>query len=393
MRTFLAVTVILFASTPALSATLEVGAGKTYTTIAAAAAAARDGDTIDIHAGTYSVGAAFTRNDLIVRRAPTALPGSVRVTGLAREAAVVGKGLFVTQGANITIEGIRFEGARNSYGNGAGIRAEGNGLTVRDSAFVGNEMGILATPSTTKVGPLTVSGTTFDLTKAQLSGRLGHALYANNISTLTVAGSTFTRTTGGHYIKSRALSSVITDNTIDDTDGSGAYLIDLPEGGGATIRDNRLTKGAAASNCCVAISYGAEMHKGGSYVNAAGPVTVANNILVNRRASTVYFVYNKSKPVNGVALSGNTLTALAGRIVPLLGTGTVSSALAMLEDGLAMTAFMAGDPMASDWSGGQVSLAAVERAAEAQVPAPATLALFGLGSLALALQARQRSAA
>ena len=53
------------------------------------------------------------------------------------------KGIWVIKGRNTTVERIEFSGAKVRDGNGAGIRQEGPGLTVRHCRFVDNENGIL----------------------------------------------------------------------------------------------------------------------------------------------------------------------------------------------------------------------------------------------------------
>ena len=301
------------------AATLEVGSGKRYTSLSAAASAAASGDTVIVYPGTYS-GATWYDSNLTIRRATGTSAGSVVVTGKA----VGDKGLFLVKGSNVTIDGLRFVGARSTAGNGAGIRQEGLNLTVRNSSFYNNEMGILATPYPTKGGSLTIANSSFDYHKSRVSGHIGHSVYGNSLDRMTVTGSKFTRNFVGHYVKSRAGTTVVTGNTIDDTNGSASFLIDLPEGGGATVANNILVKGASASNCCITIAYGFEMYKGRSYQNSPGTVSIRDNRFTNKRASTVTFATNKSTPVNQLVLYGNKLTALAGSIKTLSGAGSVN---------------------------------------------------------------------
>jgi hypothetical protein len=317
-RGALALLLSLCASTAA-AATLQVGVGKPFTTIQAAANAANPGDIIEIFAGTYSKGAKFLDDNLLIRLAPGQKKWAARIKG-----PVDGKGIFIIKGNNATVEGLRFDSAIVPDGNGAGIRQEGGNLTVRNCYFAANEMGILATPVPGAEGPLTVTGSTFTNTRSRKAGSIGHGLYAvGGVTRLSVSGSTFTKGTAGHYIKSRAADNRITGNTINDSLGEASYLIDVSEGGTATIADNIMTKGAEAQNCCTAIAYGAEMYKGASYQNPAGPVLIQNNRFTNKRASTVNFVNNLSTPVNPVVLRGNVLVAEAGTILPLKGAGTV----------------------------------------------------------------------
>lgn len=300
--------IVTAASTTASAATLNVGAGQTFATLSAAAAKANPGDTVVVYPGIYTTGAIWYDSNLTIRAATGSPPGSVIVRG----GTVGGKALFVTKGSDITISGIRFENARVSSGNGAGIRAEGKNLTIVDSQFYGNEMGILA--NSVAGSKIIVRGSSFDLTKSRRSGSIGHAVYANSIGALIVENSTFKRGTKGHYIKSRARSATITGNRIDDTNGSASYLIDLSEGGGARIADNVLIKGAKAENCCTAIAYGFEMKKGGTFVNPPGDLLVTGNSFTNLRASNVTFFANRSAPPNTALLSGNTMIATKGTI-------------------------------------------------------------------------------
>jgi hypothetical protein len=394
MRTVLAAS-LAAGSSGACAATLSVGAGKTYATLAAAAAKANPGDTIVVSPGVYTSGAIWSDSGLTIRAATGAAPGSVIVRG----GTVGGKALFVTKGDNITVQGIRFEGARVADGNGAGIRSEGRNLTVINAEFVGNEMGILAT-GTTNGNTLTVRGSRFDNTKSKRTGSIGHALYVGNtIDGLVVESSTFTRSFVGHYIKSRARTATITDNRIDDTNGTASYLIDLSEGGGATIASNVLVKGAKASNCCTAIAYGFEMKKGATFQNPAAPVRVTGNSFTNLRASNVTFFANRSTPANPVSLSGNTMTARAGSIRlysgPVSGTpseGALGAGFGVEETGMLVAGELTAFPAvfadyrgAAPWPAGtdaaaarQDSIAAFADRALA-VPEAGIFALFGLG--------------
>ncbi|WP_300535450.1 right-handed parallel beta-helix repeat-containing protein [Sphingosinicella sp.] len=304
-------------SAGASAATLAVGGNGAYATLTEAARDTKAGDTIVLAPGLYE-GARFHADGLTIRAAADALPGSVVVGGEA----VGGKGLFVISGDDATITGLTFEGARAADGNGAGIRAEGRNLTVTDTRFIGNEMGILANSVDGSV--LTVRRSRFTETASRAPDRVGHAVYANGIARLVVTGSTFERGARGHYIKSRALDTRITGNRIDDTNGSASYLIDLPEGGAATIADNLLVKGPRPDNCCTAIAYGFEMQKGGSYANPPGPVRVYGNRFVNRAPGTVTFFANRSAPANTGTLSDNEMIAERGRVVAATGNATVN---------------------------------------------------------------------
>ena len=303
---------------PAIAAEREIGPGKRFATIAAAAHAARDGDTITIFAGDYCPGVVWPQNRLVIRRDPRAAPGAVTVHG-----AVAGKGIFVIRGDGVDVSGLRFTDASVPDANGAGIRAEGRELKISNCIFKGNEMGMLITPASGKEGgTVTIDASLFDGNGTGRDGHVGHGIYAaHGVGELIVTRSTFRREVVGHYIKSRALGTRVVGNLIDDTQGSASYLVDIPQGGAAQIVANTMIKGVGTSNCCVAISYGEEMVKGARFVNPPGRVTIERNDFVNKARSPVAFVRNASTPPNPVELKANRLHAEAGVIVQLFGPG------------------------------------------------------------------------
>lgn len=375
-------------SAPAAAAIIEVGGQSPYQTLPQAAAVAKNGDTVWIHAGFYTQGAQWNASNLTIENAPDSPPGSVIVSG----GTVAGKGLFVTRGDNILIQGIRFENAKVPSGNGAGIRAEGYNLTVRNSQFVGNENGILVT-SRTPGGTLIVDNSFFDATRSQLAGALGHSLYANYVDNVIVRNSVFQRDYTGHYIKSRALSTIISNTRIDDTNGTASYLIDIAQGGSARIVENILIKGAAASNCCTAIAYGFETYKGGAFVNPPGRLLAAHNDFTNLRNSTVGFVVNKTTPAQMAIVKDNIFHVVRGRVTPLIGPGVVINTPAALgsvapvigpqRDMTSLLDALAAHPSAALSGGASDGLLVRDAEIEAQaVPEPR---LFGPLLLALAM--------
>ncbi len=311
---------IVAAASRAGGATLQVGAARQFTTLGAAAAAAKAGDTIDIYPGSYSQGAVWYANNLLIELAPGSKAGSVTIRGTVNN-----KGVFDIKGDDVVVDGLRFTNATSTDYNGAGIRAEGHNVTVRNSSFYANQMGMLITPVPGKQGgSATIINCDFDFNGFTGSTAFGHAIYGNYLGYMSVTGSKFTRQKVGHYVKSRALTTDVLNNSIDDTNGSASYLVDIPQGGAATVSNNILIKGINPSNCCIAISYGEEMYKGGAFVNPPGGVTLQSNNFTNYSAHGVDFVANKSNPVNPVALVGNTLIAKAGSVAPLYGAGTVN---------------------------------------------------------------------
>src|SRR4051812_37661402 len=124
--------------TPASARTLSVGPGLTYAMPSDAAAKAQDNDTVVIAPGIYAGEVStWKANGLVLR-------GSTAFARLQAPALIAnGKAIWVIQGKNTVVENIEFSGAKVPDMNGAGIRQEGDDLTVRHCRFIGNEDGIL----------------------------------------------------------------------------------------------------------------------------------------------------------------------------------------------------------------------------------------------------------
>ena len=367
---------LLLCAQSAAAAVLRVGNGQRYSTIQAASNAANPGDVIELSPGVYNKGATFFDAGLIVRRAPGAAAGSVIVRG----GTVGGKALFVTKGANMTVDGIRFENARVPDRNGAGIRSEGANLTVLNCRFTNNENGILA------AGPLqndvlTVKNSRFEDTRSPAgSGVLTHALYiGKSISGAVIENNVFTRTTTGHHLKSRAVSTTVTGNTFDDAGGTNSYSIDIPEGGRLYVTDNVFTKGARSPNANM-IAYGFERFKGGAFRNPTDWIWVADNRVTNRRSGGTTFFNNRSDFVaelanNQLSSSGGRLTLAAGPYQDVTGqerlTPQRGSPVPEIDYGLE-----------AGW------IPEFEIGAPIPVPAPPAMLLFAMGAAALGLRRR-----
>src|SRR6185437_13681399 len=118
--------------------TLEVGPDREFKAPSAAIAASSDGDVVEIAPvkDGYFDCAVLSANHLTVEG---------RGAGVVlTDKTCQGKAIFVTLRNDITIRNITFTRARVPDGNGAGIPAEGNNLTIEKSRFINNEDGILA---------------------------------------------------------------------------------------------------------------------------------------------------------------------------------------------------------------------------------------------------------
>jgi len=280
---------------------LTVGPGMNFALPSQAARAAKTGDVIRIAPGSYSDCVRWTADNLIIE----GTGDGATITGEVCD----DKGLFVTQGRNITIRNITFLGARASTHNGSGIRADGAVLTVENSRFIDNDDGILAGDNPTST--IIVKDSTFRR-NGNCIAACAHGIYANHIALLRVENSEFEEQHVGHHIKSRAARTEILNNFVHDgPGGSASYLVDLPNGGSARISGNKFEKGPRSENRDTAISIGGE---GAKPENPPGKIDITNNVFANDTGITTAFVKNYT--ANPVSLVGN---RLVGDITPLRG--------------------------------------------------------------------------
>jgi hypothetical protein len=337
-RTLVAIGLFLaLAAAPAASraAVITVGPGGTYSTIAAAVAAAQANDDIRVQAGTYT-------NDFATITIPLTIEG---VGGtpilLATQLIPNGKAILITR-ADVTITNLEFSGARVTDGNGAGIRYEAGDLIVTSSIFSHNQDGILAAADPN--GTVAIHSSTF-IDNGTGDG-FTHAVYISAVGRATITDSNFQGTAVGHDIKSRALETIITGNILDDgVTGTTSYAIDLSNGGVATISNNQINQGQNTQNPTM-ISYGSEGNLPGS-----NSLLVSGNTFSNTLRSGSIGVFNHTDVL--ADLRCNTFNNVA---TPLLGPGTITAS------GCAATA----------------------------IPEPAGLALLGPALLGLAFFGRRR---
>lgn len=272
VRPRMAVMLLLAAGAPASAATLRVGPGLPFATLAAAIAASQDGDTIAVQAGTYTNDFAEIRTRLTL----TAVGG--RVTLRATQNIPNNKGILVVD-ADLTVTGFNFVGARVpgwAGSNGAGIRLQGGNLTVRNCWFHDNQEGLLGGLDAGEI--VTITGSEFARNGVASGPAAGyeHNLYVNHIKLLQIDNSYFHDARVGHEIKSRAETTIITNTRVaDGATGTASYSIDLPNGGVVSISDTIVQQGPLSQNPAM-IAFGEE---GG--VAAGSTLSLRNVTLVN----------------------------------------------------------------------------------------------------------------
>jgi hypothetical protein len=295
---------------PPAARVLAVGPDHEFTTIAAAARAARDGDTVEIQAGAYVDDVAVWRQSGITVRSAG---GRVRISSVGKTAE--GKGIFVVKGTDVLVEGIEFSGAAVPSRNGAGIRHEGGLLTVRDCLFERNEMGLLTwnNPS----AELVVEACEFHLNAVsgpyQPGGRIGHQLYAGSIARLTLRDSYVHAGAYGHLVKSRARENhVLCNRLTDEAGGRASYELEFPNGGVAYVIGNIIAQSPLTENEAM-IGFGAEGYKWDH-----NELYLINNTLVDELPAGGEFV--RARPDDSVRLLAlNNVLIGAGRFVAEVG--------------------------------------------------------------------------
>jgi hypothetical protein len=256
---------------------LRVGLGKEFLVPSIAADFAGDGDVVEIDQGTYDGDTAIWRaNNLTIRAA------GKRVHLRAQGASAEGKAIWVVKGNNTTIENIEFSGAKVSARNGAGIRLEGAGLTLRRCYFHDNETGILT-------GANAASDVLIENSEFAGNGAgdgMSHNIYVGAVRSFTLRFSYIHHAVVGHNVKSRAARNYVLYNRVtDEQTGNSSYLVEFPNGGLAYVIGNLLQKGVHAENTTL-VSYGAE-----GLVQGVNKLYIVNNTLVNERPEGGKFVF------------------------------------------------------------------------------------------------------
>jgi len=258
---------------------LRVGAERELKRPSAAAQIARDGDVIEIDAGIYDGDAAVWRQHRLTIRG---LGGRAHLR--ANGAHAEGKAIWVIKGNDTTIERVEFSGAKVPDHNGAGIRLEGAGLTVRDCYFHDNENGILT--GANQASDIVVEHSEF--ARNGFGDGYSHNLYIGHVRSFTLRFSYVHHALVGHNVKSRALRNHITYNRImDENDGRSSYAVEFPNGGLALVIGNVIQHGPATENSTI-VSYGAEGLK-----YPLNELYFVNNTVVNDRPAGGRFLFVK----------------------------------------------------------------------------------------------------
>lgn len=288
---------------------LRVGPHRTTRTIAAAAAIAQDGDTIEIEPGNYLGDVAVWKQNNLTIRGIGAKGTVVRL--IANGASAEQKAIWVVRGGTVTIENIEFSGARLPDRNGAGIRLDQGRLVIRNCSFLDNENGILTAGGDAE---LDIENSEFGHNGA--GDGQSHNLHVGALRKLRVTGSYFHHARSGHLLKSRARENFILYNRLtDENSGRASYELEFPNGGIAYVIGNIIEQSATTENSNI-ISFGAE-----GYRYSANELYLINNTLINHRPEGGNFLavrpgFNVVKAYNNLLLGKRPLnTGIDGEFI------------------------------------------------------------------------------
>jgi hypothetical protein len=288
----------------ASAAVLTVGAGKTYARPCLAIAAAKAGDTIEINGGLYSgdVCGIYASNLTI-----KGVNGRPRIDAAGKNS--MGKAIWVVVGNNVLIDNVEMYGAKVADRNGAALRLEGTGFTMRNSFLHDNENGILS--GANAASDIVIENTEF--------GRNGygtgqtHNLYIGKVRSLMFRGNFSHDAHVGHNLKSRAETNYILYNrfsslrpgeTGSTAAGQPSYEIDLPNAGTSYVIGNVIQQPAANQNGAM-LAYGEE---GAS--NTGHDLYVINNTFLNDDTARGVFVMVGSGVTKPVLLQNNIFSGI-----------------------------------------------------------------------------------
>ncbi len=263
--------------------TWQVGPTREIRLPSEAAKLANDDDSIEFDAGIYPGDVtSWPQHRLTLR----GINGRAHLEAQGKSAE--DKAIWVIKGNNVNIENIEFSGATAPALNGAGIRFEGTNLTIRNSHFHHNQMGLLT--GTNPLSEISIAGSEFNDNTVDYRryGKLGHNIYIGNIRRFNLRNCYVHDANTGHNVKSRARENHLLYNRISDESNASSYLVDLPDGGDAYMIGNLLHQSIKSENQAM-VAFAAEHHQ----TDQNQALYMVNNTLVNDRPDGV-FLHNHS---------------------------------------------------------------------------------------------------
>jgi len=304
--------------------TIYVGPTRKIKFPSKASAKAKDGDVILIDAADYNGDVTiWKQNNLTIR----SNKGVVKLNAQGKSAG--GKGIWVTKGNNVYIEGIEFFNAQSKSKNGSGIRAQGGNLYIKNCSFYDNQMGILTSHNSTS--SIIIESSVFyrNTVDHDKHNRLGHNIYVGRVGNFILLNSYSHSANFGHLVKTRAHNNFILANYISDGEkGMSSYAIDIPQGGNALILGNIIEQSAFSRNQSM-VSFSAEKKK-----HDTQNLKVLNNTLINNYVDGI-FINNNSELASATVIN-NVFYGVPG--IRLKGKGILENNYSNNEPGFIDTA-------------------------------------------------------
>jgi len=256
--------------------TICVGPGQAYATLATAIEAARNGDTIDVIAGTYHETAAIRASNVTVR----GIAGRPHIDCSGMRIAS-DEACLVLAGNNIALDSLEISGAEipaQLGANGACIRNGPNrNFTIHDVICHGSQNGILSDG-----GEIVIENSEFY--DNGWTGSTHNVYFGGDCIKVTVRGSIFRDARVGHESKSRCRSTDISDSTFRGT--SGSRDLDIPDGGDTIVYRSTLlmTQGAQTDEI---IGFAAESCR------VPGDMLLKDDRIINQRARAIIHNFDK----------------------------------------------------------------------------------------------------
>jgi outer membrane protein OmpA-like peptidoglycan-associated protein len=266
----------------ALAATLTVGGSGTYSTINGAIAAASDGDTISVAAGTYNEAVDLSGMDLDIVGAGT---GSTTITvpsnrsyafrwddgeaGTLTDVTIVGGSAqaLVIENSSPAIARVEIDTAGSSSDWGGAVTVDGGSPTFETvdvvDAVANRGAAFYITDATVDLTDVTI--------ETCIAGGHGGGIFATN-STLTltrvsVDATEALRKGAGLYLDSVTLTATgltVSDAVSDGGDGAGIYIED----------SSSVTLTGSTIESCYATNYASGYEGGGIYVDSGSSLTL-----------------------------------------------------------------------------------------------------------------------
>ncbi|NKB55908.1 MAG: hypothetical protein GKS00_06195 [Alphaproteobacteria bacterium] len=185
--------------------------------------------------------------------------------------------------------------------NGAGIRHEGAGLTIRNSYFHDGQQGILGT-SRRPGDVILIEDSEF--ARLGIRGR-AHPMYFNKADKLIIRRSFIHDCLGeGNCVKSRSKITEISCSVIASMGGNSSWEIDLSNGGRAEIRNNIIQQGPKSVNRNIV---GFAMETGNAKRrNSEQMLIFERNIVINDHSGGGQFLNYRKRENTKLVVKGNT---------------------------------------------------------------------------------------